>query len=64
MLYGIKIEPGVSQKTMIDFDNLCCFQGRPDYLFNSYREWFAVLVMCMCFLIPCLFVSYGKILAM
>ena len=36
---------------MIDFDNAFFFQGIPEYLFNWYGEWFAVLVisMYMCF---------------
>ena len=24
---------------LFDFDKLCCFQGTPEYLFNSYYEW-------------------------
>ena len=50
-LKEITTESGVSRMRIIDFSNLRCFQGKSDYLFNSYCVWFAVLVIskCMCF---------------
>ena len=36
----IATELGVSPKIMFDFDKPGCFQGTPEYLFNSYWEWF------------------------
>ena len=35
----------------VNFDKQCCFQGTPEYLFNSYCEWFFitwVIFICMC----------------
>ena len=44
-LQVITEELGVSLKIMFDFDKLCCFQGTPEYLLNSYCEWFIVSVI-------------------
>ena len=61
----ITTDPGVSLKIMFDFDKQCCFQLTPEYLLNSYREWFVVWVISICIcLISCLFASYDKIFAM
>ena len=42
VLFALSVIPtelGVSLKIMFDFHiKLCCFQGTPEYLFNSYCE--------------------------